>query len=173
MGKVLGTEMVEIGLRIRNARKMKGLTQTEFGERIGKSLRAVQLYEKGQTDISIGLLFDIAKELDVDPVQLIGYKEPDIQTNTLSDVLTVLFKIYDLNSLNYNVEIHRPPHDESWKCDIVFEGKDEAEFNADFCLALESFHDELIEYTSGKHSRERFEEWQQTMLAYYSNCILK
>ena len=173
MSELLGNEMSEIGQRIREARKAKGLTQTEFGKLIGKSLRTVQLYEKGQTDLSVGLLLDIAKKLEIEPAQLVGYQFPEVRTDTLSDILAAFFRIYDLESLDYNIEVNRPPRSESWKCGIVFEGKSDAEYNADFCLALESFHDEIIEYTSGRHSREKFEQWQQTMLTYYSSCVLK
>ena len=173
MSKVLGKEMTEIGKRIRDARKRKGLTQTEFGNLIGKSLRAVQLYEKGQTDLSVGLLIDIAKKLDIEPSSLVSYQKPDVKTDTLSDVLEAFFQIYDLQSLKYDIEVHRPPHSETWKCGVVFQGKCKAEHNADFCLALESFHDELIEFESGHHSREKFEQWKETMLTYYSACTLK
>ncbi len=173
MGKLLGTEMSEIGQRIRDARKMKGLTQTDFGKLIGKSLRAVQLYEKGQTDLSVGSLLDIANKLEIDPAQLVGYQTPEVQTNTLSDVLAMFFKIFDLESLDYEVEVHRPPHDAAWRCGLSFEGKGSAEYNSDLCLALESFHDEIIEYRSGRHSRESFEQWKKTMLTYYSACVLK
>ena len=173
MGKVFGKEMAEIGMRIRDARKMRGLTQTEFGKLIGKSLRAVQLYEKGQTDLSIGLLFDIAKCLEVDPTQLVGYQTPEVKTETLSDVLAILFRLYDLETLDYEIDVHRPPHDDTWMCGITFEGRSKAEHNADLCLALESFRDEIDDLKAGHHTRESFLKWQQTMLTYYSACFLK
>ena len=45
----------EIGLRIRSYRKEKGLSQTELAERIGKSLRTIQKYERGEIEMSVAV----------------------------------------------------------------------------------------------------------------------
>ena len=172
MEKLLGTELTEIGLRIRKARKEKGLTQTELGTEIGKSLRAVQMYEKGQTDLSIALLNDIAKALDVNTTDLIGYETPEVPATTLSDALAMLFRLSDLEDLKFDIEIRRPPHYDGWECSLTFNGKDEAKHNADFCLALESFRDELADVESGRRTKEQYEQWKDEMLAYYSGSIL-
>ena len=172
MEKLLGTELTEIGLRIRKARKEKGLTQTELGKQIGKSLRAVQMYEKGQTDLSIALLGEIANALDVTMTDLIGYETTEIPATTLSDILATVFRMKDLHDLHFDIEIRRPPHYDGWECSLTFNGKGDAKHNADFCLALESFRDELSDVESGRHTKEQYEQWKDEMLAYYSGSIL-
>ena len=47
------TTLKSIGERIRIARKAKGLNQQQLADAIGKSIRAVQMYEKGETDLNI------------------------------------------------------------------------------------------------------------------------
>ena len=51
---------IEIGQRIRAFRKGKGLSQTELAEKIGKSLRTVQKYEKGEIEVAVSVIGEIA-----------------------------------------------------------------------------------------------------------------
>lgn len=52
-----------VGLKIREARKAKGLTQKELGEKLGVSEPTVNKYEKGKINPSLEVLGRIAKEL--------------------------------------------------------------------------------------------------------------
>ncbi len=73
---LIGTDepdIIMIGQRIRQFRKEKGLTQTELAENLGKSLRVVQKYEKGQIDLSLSAISDIAEVLDVSAADILGY----------------------------------------------------------------------------------------------------
>lgn len=54
-----------IGARIRAARVMRGLSQTELGERIGVSFQQVQKYENAANRVSGSRLLAISKVLDV------------------------------------------------------------------------------------------------------------
>ena len=57
--------MNDIGQRIKELRKMLGLSQKEFAEKIGKSLRAVQNWEYGQRTPDESTLKLIAREFNV------------------------------------------------------------------------------------------------------------
>ncbi|WP_457641860.1 helix-turn-helix domain-containing protein [Persephonella sp.] len=57
--------MENIGQRIKELRKMLGLSQREFAERIGKSLNAIQKWESGDRIPSEPALKLIAKEFGV------------------------------------------------------------------------------------------------------------
>ena len=63
----------QIGLRIRTARKEKGINQTELANLLGKSLRTIQKYESGEIEVSIAMLNEIAKVLGV-PNEVINKK---------------------------------------------------------------------------------------------------
>lgn len=52
-----------IGHRIKEIRKERGLSQTELAEKINKSLRTVQKYEKGEIEVSVETANDIANVL--------------------------------------------------------------------------------------------------------------
>lgn len=68
----------QIGQRIKEAREAKGLSQGEISSRLQKPLTAtaISLYEKGERDISIETLAEIAKILNISMESLIeGYKK--------------------------------------------------------------------------------------------------
>lgn len=54
-----------VGLRIRERRTMLGLTQGQFGDRIGVTCQQVLKYERGTNRVSAGRLYVIARELGV------------------------------------------------------------------------------------------------------------
>ncbi len=60
------------GLRIKALRRESGLSQTELAKQLDKSLRCVQKYEKGETDMSLSVVNDIARALRVSPACILG-----------------------------------------------------------------------------------------------------
>jgi transcriptional regulator with XRE-family HTH domain len=53
-----------VGIRIRECRLMRGLTQKQFANLIGVTYSQVHKYECGVHRVSAGLLYEIARELD-------------------------------------------------------------------------------------------------------------
>lgn len=64
-----------IGPRLRQIRKLRGLTQQVLGERLGLAHRSATVtvcrWESGATMPSLPRLFDIAKALEVDALELL------------------------------------------------------------------------------------------------------
>ena len=114
----------QIGLRIRTARKEKGINQTELANLLGKSLRTIQKYESGEIEVSIAMLNEIAKVLDCESTYLIGYDAERKPLENLSDIMNFLFQLDKIKELGFNIEVKRPPHYDGWKCAITFNGKD-------------------------------------------------
>ena len=56
----------QIGQKIRELRKRKGISQMDLAEKIGLSFQQIQKYEKGVNRISVSRLYQIARALDVD-----------------------------------------------------------------------------------------------------------
>ncbi len=56
---------VQVGKRLRDVRIMRGLTQTQLGEKLGISFQQVQKYEKGTNRIGSSRLWDMCNILDV------------------------------------------------------------------------------------------------------------
>jgi transcriptional regulator with XRE-family HTH domain len=56
---------VHVGHRLREVRIMRGLTQTQLGERLGISFQQVQKYEKGTNRIGSSRIWDMCGILDV------------------------------------------------------------------------------------------------------------
>ena len=68
----------EIGRRIRQAREAKNMSQGELGSRLSSPVTAtaISLYEKGNRDIGLDSLSEVAKIFEVSMESLIdGYKE--------------------------------------------------------------------------------------------------
>lgn len=57
---------VHVGLRLRQLRTLRGLSQEKLGEAIGLTFQQVQKYERGANRIGASRLFDISKVLGVE-----------------------------------------------------------------------------------------------------------
>lgn len=62
------TDRIELGLRIEQTRKSKGLSLENVAENIGVATSTIQRYEKGKIQkIKLPVIFAIAEFLDVNP----------------------------------------------------------------------------------------------------------
>lgn len=163
----------QIGLRIRTARKEKGLNQTELANLLDKSLRTIQKYESGEIKVSIATINAIAKVLDCPSTYLIGYELERKPLSNLADVLQFFFQLDMIREIGFDIDVKRPPHYDGWQCSITFDGKDmSTELNQSLCLFLEDFKNIREEYKVYQRSFESYQEWQDKTLAYYSSVDL-
>lgn len=95
---------MEIGERIKAARKKRGLTQKQLAKRIGKSLRMLQKYEDGEATPSVPVLKIISGALDIEFDDLVRFTKGEYITLPLCDWL---------DSLGYRV-IFRQSSDEPY-----------------------------------------------------------
>ncbi|MCL4475094.1 MAG: helix-turn-helix domain-containing protein [Nitrospirae bacterium] len=63
-----------IGDMIRNTRKALHMSQMQLAEKIGVSYQQIQKYEKGQSELTISRLYQIADALGIDPVSFLPSK---------------------------------------------------------------------------------------------------
>lgn len=169
----MNSTSVEIGERIKDARKAAGLSQAELAERIKKNMRTVQKYESGEIEPSISMINTLADELDVSPAYLVGYERPQIEMNSLSDVFAVLYQLNKKADLRFEIDVRRPPHYEGWNCSIRFNGHNrDAMYNADLCQMLEDFEYERLRVETYFTSQDYFEHWFEKELAYYAKTEL-
>jgi transcriptional regulator with XRE-family HTH domain len=61
----MNSENILIGDRIKRARMVLGLTQTELGEKLGLGLRQIQKIEKGEAGVTVDRIEEVAKTLNV------------------------------------------------------------------------------------------------------------
>lgn len=170
----MNSKPAEIGERIKAARKAANLSQTELAKQLDKTLRTVQKYESGEIEPSIAMINAIAKVLDVSPADLIGYQKPDIQLNSLSDVISVLYQLNKKAGLRFEVEVKRPPHYDEWTCSLKFDGHDtSAKQNQDLCLILENFKNERRKLETYWTDQAAFDLWIEKELAYYADAKLE
>ena len=170
----MNSKPAEIGERIKAARKAANLSQTELAKQLDKTLRTVQKYESGEIEPSIAMINAIAKALDISPADLIGYQKPDIQLNSLSDVISVLYQLNKKAGLRFEVEVKRPPHYDECTCSLKFDGHDtSAKQNQDLCLILENFKNERRKLETYWTDQAAFDLWIEKELAYYADAKLE
>lgn len=54
-----------VGARLREMRKMRGLTQGELGRKLGVSFAQLQKYESGENRLSAARLYRVARLFDI------------------------------------------------------------------------------------------------------------
>lgn len=70
--------MEKYGERLKAARKIKGLTQTELATQLGITQKSYQRMESGNHDLKMSTIYQLCKALDISADWLIGLKV-DIQ----------------------------------------------------------------------------------------------
>ena len=162
-----------IGLRIRTLRKRKGYNQQELADILGKALRTVQKYESGEIEVSIAMANQLAKVLDTTPTFLFGYETEITPIRSLADVVNFLFHIEQINGLDFGIDVKRPPRSKEWQCSITFNGKADADFNADLCLFLEDWEGQRDNLRTYGTTQEQYREWKTKTLAYYASTAVE
>ncbi len=77
------------GERIKELRRISGLSQEELGRRVGVQRAAINKYEKGTvTNIPLPTIEKIASTFDVSPTYIVGWE--DTESNPLSTEVRVL-----------------------------------------------------------------------------------
>ena len=167
------SESSTIGTRVRKLRKQKGYNQQQLAELLGKSLRTVQKYENGEINISVAMINEIARVLEVPSTYLLGYKKDGAKIECLSDIMDFLFCLEKVSGIKFDIDVKKPPRFDGWECSLKFNGKDmSAEHNADMCLFLENWAENRESFNSYETSKASYNKWQDETLAYYSSSAL-
>lgn len=76
---------MEMGKRIKELRKAKGLTQEELAQKLGLKDSAIAKYENGRVEnIKRSVIIEMAKIFECSPVYLMGLEEPESKPQTLA-----------------------------------------------------------------------------------------
>lgn len=141
---------LNIGQKIKEHRKTKGITREKLAETIGLSVHAIAKYEQGQREVSFEIMDKIALALDVPMSEFLGIREDNI--NLLSN------EFIDQSLKNYPPETKRKvmdivdllvlsPYDDILDID-VFEDTDIARFylTTHIVLALQEYKSDLMKF---------------------------
>lgn len=91
-----------LGQKIREQRKIKGLTQKELAEKSKVSLSAIEKYEKGTRIPSLGVLVEIGKVLET---PLVGLKMALLKNKEDAIIDNLLQHYIDLYQLNIDIKL--------------------------------------------------------------------
>ena len=156
-----------IGQRIRKLRKRRKMNQTELAQILDKSLRTVQKYESGEIEISVGVVNQIAEALGSTSAYILGYEAAPMQIETLGDVMDFLFKLEQVEGIDFSIDVQKPPRSKRWTCSITFDGKSKADFNTDICLFLEQWAEERKDLQTFNSTQAAYKEWKAETVDYY------
>lgn len=70
----------DVGTRIRNHRKAKGMSQDGLGKLVGVSFQQIQKYENGHNRVSVSMLYEMSRALEVPMTKLL----PELVSRTKS-----------------------------------------------------------------------------------------
>ncbi|MBM6885741.1 helix-turn-helix domain-containing protein [Pseudoflavonifractor phocaeensis] len=165
---------IEIGRRIKAARKAAKMSQTDLANRINKTLRTVQKYESGEIVPSIDMIGQIAEVLGVLPFQLIAYERQELRIKSLSDIFYILNELNNKTGIRFEIETKRTSKDGKWSCALKFDGNDPANpYNADLCKFLEQYALQRHRLESYWTTKEAFDSWLDESLSYYATEVLQ
>ena len=165
---------IEIGRRIKAARKAAKMSQTDLANRINKTLRTVQKYESGEIVPSIDMIGQIAEVLGVLPFQLIAYERQELRIKSLSDIFYILNELNNKTGSRFEIETKRTSKDGKWSCALKFDGNDPANpYNADLCKFLEQYALQRHRLESYWTTKEAFDSWLDESLSYYATEVLQ
>lgn len=85
---------MDIGLKIKELRLSKGISQDELAHTICKSRSSLQKYENGEVAITIDILEDIAGALGIQMVEFF--------TDDVDDILNLVVKRFGLKDVPMN-----------------------------------------------------------------------
>lgn len=164
----------QIGQRIKEVRTEKNITQTQLAKFLGKSLRTVQSYESGESRIFFDTVCSIANFLGVTSSYLLGFEEPQMQLNSLSDVIAVLYELNKKKELHFDVDIkHEQNDDGNFTASLIFRADNpDASLNGTLCYLLENFSSARTWSEEYWHNPKQMKSWMQENTAQYAGTPL-
>ena len=162
-----------IGDRIKEARKAKGLSQTELAEKLNKSMRTVQKYESGEIEPSISVINEIAEIVDVAPEILCGFRSSGYRMDTLADFFKLLMELDKKEKVHFDIKTLRSEDVSEFGASMIFDCDDFlAEYNTRICLFLENFKFERDRLKRNKITEEEFDERMKRYCNLFGSCDL-
>lgn len=92
------------GLLIKSARLQKGYTQTELGDILGVSNKAISRWENGDSFPDVGILEDLSNCLDISIEKLVSGESSEDKEEALSELLRIV-KIQARDSVRRKIDI--------------------------------------------------------------------
>lgn len=101
--------MNEIGLRIKEARKRRGITQKTLAKKVGRSVQAISSYERDAQTPPTEVLISIALALNESPTYFLEYDaDPTLSLKSLTEEQRELIELLYTELLDNSV------HEESF-----------------------------------------------------------
>lgn len=165
---------MEIGERVCELRKLRGMTQAEMAAKTGISVAQISRIESGETKtMKSDMLILLSKELDVTTDYLLGLtsakKYYDCSQLGLSEkaARTIIFDVKHKEVLNYFIEDPRFP---KWVSLISWHVKQSPDFEKELVdTTAETVYKKCLEMERTKKDPDAIIELENTLAAYRAN----
>lgn len=71
-------QLLEMGMRLRELREIKGMSETEIAAKLGKTVEEYLEYEQGKHDFSFSFMLNVATILGIDVINLLSGQSPKL-----------------------------------------------------------------------------------------------
>ena len=71
-------QLLEMGMRLRELREIKGMSEKEIAEKLGKTVEEYAEYEEGKHDFSFSFMLNVATILGIDVINLLSGHSPKL-----------------------------------------------------------------------------------------------
>ena len=163
-----------LGERIKQLRSFKlHMNQRQFADALGIQPSTLSGYENGNIVPSADILLRIAQLYHISLDWLFGLTNEQTPFSNLGEVVAAILQIDNLSELRFEIERNKPDtesEDDKWYCLLKFYGNS-AEYmnNGDVCSFLDSLYEHRAEFESYFESLESYEQWKESVIAYYSD----
>lgn len=93
---------INLGKRIKEFRKIRGLTQKQLAEKLGVTTITIQNYENNRREPNIETIGKIANILNTTASELFGFEVYDIEGNSVNSIETPLNRVNNNFEEDYN-----------------------------------------------------------------------
>ena len=108
--------------KIRLLRQVKGLTQEEVAERLNLSVNGYGKIERGNCDINLHRLEQLAEVFGVEPIELLGTVDRNVFNYSCTNNMSTHMETQ--NNTNYSTLEHSELHSEIEKQQLIIQLKD-------------------------------------------------
>ena len=71
-------QLMEMGMRLRELREIKGFSESEMAQKLGKSVKEYTEFEDGKQDFSFSFMLNVATILGIDVINLLSGNSPKL-----------------------------------------------------------------------------------------------
>lgn len=169
---------VTFGDNLRELRKSKELSQSEFADFLNITQPSLSAYEKAKTTPTMDVLISIAKKCKISLDWLCGLSSDTDSIATTGDIAAFFYKLMEINEIKADIKVndHLPNDLETesnkWYVSITFYGNDKNhQHNASVCNIIREISDNYKDLEAYALSKDMYDMAKEKTIEYYKSPL--